>query len=56
MRYHNNEDGNDDRLGELQYRWLDQIFSENIDSEITIIGSGIHIIPLRYYSLEEDIG
>ena len=56
VRFHHNEDAPGDRLGAAQYEWLDRIFSEHTDSDVTLIGSGVHIIPERFLSYVEEIG
>ncbi|CDW81812.1 UNKNOWN [Stylonychia lemnae] len=56
VRFHYNEDGPNDRLGELQYQWLETILRENSDSDLTLIGSGVQILPERYTSYVEQLG
>lgn len=56
VRFHHNEDFHGDRLGHEQYEWLDRIFTEHKDADVTLIGSGVHVLPERYLSYVEDIG
>ena len=57
VRFHHNEDFKGDRLGEEQYQWLERVFAEHADSsDVTLIGSGVHVIPERYLSYVEDVG
>ena len=56
VRFHANEDAKGDRLGAAQYEWLSRVFAEHTDSDVTLIGSGVHVIPERYMSYVEDIG
>ncbi len=56
VRFHYNEDAIGDRLGKRQIEWLEAIFQEHFDSDVTLIGSGIHIIPQRPWTFVEDVG
>jgi uncharacterized beta-barrel protein YwiB (DUF1934 family) len=35
---------------------LERIIAQNPDSDVTLIGSGVHIIPERYLSYVEEVG
>ena len=41
-----------DRLGKYQLEWLDELFTKNKDSDITIISSGVQILPDRWFFTE----
>ena len=41
-----------DRLGVRQLEWLDQKFKEHKDANVTLIVSGIQVIPNRVFSAE----
>jgi alkaline phosphatase D len=56
VRFHFNGDEDNDRLGILQHKWLREIFKTHSDSDITLIGSGIQMIPERWGSMLEDFG
>ena len=56
VRFHYNEDAIGDRFGKRQIEWLETIFQEHHDSDVTLIGSGIHIIPQRPWTIVEDVG
>ena len=56
MRFHYNEDGDGDRLARRQIKWLESVIKEHSDSDVTLIGSGIHIIPQRPWTIVEDVG
>ena len=43
-------------MGAAQYAWLDQIFAEHADADVTLLGSGVHVIPERYLSYVEEVG
>lgn len=51
VRYDYNKTSSD-RFGEEQLDWLDHAFASNRDSTITIIGSGVQIIPDRWSPIE----
>lgn len=56
VRYSYNEDGENDRLGKQQWEWLDNIFAENRNSDVTMIMSGVQILPERPFSYIEELG
>lgn len=41
VRFHYKEDESEDRLGALQYQWLNDILEQNKDSNVTFIMSGV---------------
>jgi phosphodiesterase/alkaline phosphatase D-like protein len=46
-RYEYDRFGTGDRLGDEQWQWLDLALSRGADADVTLIGSGIQIIPDR---------
>ena len=56
VRFHHNEDHPEDRFGAKQYAWLDSVMGKHKDADVTLIASGVHIIPERYLSYVEDVG
>jgi hypothetical protein len=41
-----------DRFGEHQLKWVDDKFAEHFDSDVTLIGSGVQILPDRWFFSE----
>ena len=41
-----------DRFGPQQLAWLDEKLTEHSDSDVTLIGSGVQIIPDRWFFTE----
>jgi len=55
VRFHYKEDESEDRLGALQYQWLNDILEQNKDSNVTFIMSGVQILAERWGSFIEEI-
>ncbi len=51
-RFHYNQDTESDRLGEGQYKWLEEVLAGN-DANVTLIMSGTQVLPDRYGSFVE---
>lgn len=47
-RFHYNQDKETDRFGELQYKWLEEILEYNKDTNVTLIMSGVQVLPDRF--------
>ena len=41
-----------DRLGEEQWLWLDQVLSEQKNVNLTLIGTGVQILAHRLFGME----
>ena len=41
-----------DRLGDIQWQWLEEVFKNDTESNVTILVSGIQIIPDRWFVTE----
>ena len=51
VRYDYNQSAND-RIGEKQYQWLRKVLSKDLSANLTIIVSGIQIMPDRVFIIE----
>ncbi len=38
-----------ERYGDLQTQWLDEIFKNHTDADVTLIGMGVQILVDRYF-------
>jgi len=43
-------------LGEEQYAWLEEVMRDNSEANVTLIMSGVQVLPDRYGSFVEEVG